>query len=114
MRLSRNDSIGGINESSLDNIILELGSSIDNIISLYQEIENLMYDSSEFFKGDAAESLRDKFSIFQKQFEIVKKNYTSYQDDLITIKATMLEQDNSNKSIFEGFSEQINKDAKNV
>lgn len=114
MRLSSNDSIGGINESSLDNIILELGSSIDNIISLYQEIENLMYDSSEFFKGDAAESLRDKFSNFQKQFEIVKKNYTSYQDDLIKIKATMLEQDNSNKSVLEGFSEQINKDAKNV
>lgn len=112
--INKNDSVGGINENALNDIILELGTNIDNISGLFQEIEMIVYDSSDYAKGDTAEALRKKFNDYQKEFNLVKQNFTSYQNDLIKIKSSMKELDKGSSSMVQEFTEHINAEAKKI
>ena len=112
--ISSSDSAQTIKESQLENFILELNNDIDNISSMLDNIESIMYDTKDHFKGDVANALYDKFEFYQKQIQVLKQNLNSYSDDLITIKNSMVSNDSNIQNAWTAFIEGIASEANRI
>lgn len=113
-KVGANNSVGGINENTIDNVILELGNNIDDIGALFQEVEMLFYDMNEYFKGEVAYATKEKMSTFSKQFVIAKKNFESYQNDLIKVKNQFAKLDKGNVVLTNDFTAGVNAEVKKI
>lgn len=100
-----------LEHNALDTFILEMNSEIDNISVLLREIEMIFYDTNEYFKGDVADALRNKFDRYKRQLEVVKANLLSYPEDLSAIKNSMINNDENLSLAYSKFAENIMKKA---
>lgn len=112
--LSSSDSAQTIKESQLENFILELNNDIDNISCMLENVESIMYDAQDYFKGDVASALNEKFDFYKKQMPIFKQNLNSYSDDLITIKNSMASNDANIQNAWTAFIEGIESEANRI
>lgn len=87
--MNSGNTVGGVNEQELDDIVLQLNSDIDSISTILNQIQMEFYDTSSYFKGDVADSFRDKFDFYDKQMNTIKENLKSYSSDLIKVKEMM-------------------------
>lgn len=112
--LTSSSSAQTIKESQLENFILELTNDIDNISSLLENIESIMYSVKDYFKGDVANAFNEKFDFYQKQMQIFKQNLNTYSDDLITIKNSMASNDTNIQNAWTAFIEGIESEANRI
>ena len=89
MRYMRNDTIGGINPSELDDIMMELNNDIDSITTTLHDIQMKLYNTKEYFKGDVADELQHNFGKYSEQYDLIKDNLNSYIRDLMNVKTMM-------------------------
>ena len=76
----------GTNEKGLDSLILELSNISETIASCLSSMETLINDTSLYFQGDVADSLRNKFSNIILEFPVINSNLESFKNDFINIK----------------------------
>lgn len=105
-----NDTVSAIKEVELENLILELNDIVDKVEFALRNIEMLVYDSKDFFKGKVAESMRTKFSTYTNQIDLLKTNLISYPNDLIKVKNGQLDTDKQSADTFYGFRTEVNKE----
>lgn len=80
------DEIRGTSEGSIDNLILNLGDLSLNVSNVLDNISSLVSESSTYFKGEAAETIRNKVVDIEAVMPIIKSNLESYRDDFVKIK----------------------------
>ena len=100
----------GINENALDDIMLKLNNDIDSISTLLHDIEMKFYDIDQYFKGDVAESVQNKFKSYSSQFEGIKENLNTYVNDLMNVKSMLGKVDVSNINYFEEKADDLTKE----
>lgn len=96
-----------VKETEMENLILELNNDVDNICFVLRDIEMIMYETDEYFKGQVANALRDKFEFYKRQIEVVKNNLLTYPNDLIAIKNSMQNNDKNINVAYAQFSDEI-------
>lgn len=99
----------GINENALDDIMLKLNNDIDSISTLLHDIEMKFYDINEYFSGDVADEIQNKFKTYSNEFDNIKENLSSYVRDLMNVKIMMGKIDTSNMNYFIEKQEEVNK-----
>lgn len=104
----------GIKEGALENLVLELNNDVDKIDFLLRQVEMLMYDTNDFFKGQNADHFRDKFETFRQSIETIKLNLLSYPNDLLKIRDSVKNFDSRVSNQFQEFSTDIRNEAKNI
>lgn len=102
-----NDVVSGIDPTSLENLVLELNNDVDNISSLLHEIDMIVYDTNDYFRGSVAESIREKYGKYKGKSEIIISNLTSYADDLLAIKNSLENNDNKMSTAYDSFGKEI-------
>lgn len=103
-----------INEPAMDDKILQLNNEIDVIMRSLNEIQNKMYVLKDYFKGDVANGIQDKFKTISDQYDTFKANLNSYSRDLTNIKSMMIKIDEQSKQFFEEKSDEVITDRANA
>ena len=103
-----------INETAMDDKILQLNNEIDVIMRSLNEIQNKMYELKDYFKGDVANGIQDKFKTISDQYDTFKANLNSYSRDLTNIKSMMIKIDEQSKQFFEEKSDEVITDRANA
>ena len=103
-----------INEPAMDDKILQLNNEIDVIMRSLNEIQNKMYELKDYFKGDVANGIQDKFKTISDQYDTFKANLNSYSRDLTNIKSMMIKIDEQSKQFFEEKSDEVITDRANA
>ena len=78
--------ITAIKDVEYDEVLNTLSNKADRISELFSNIEMEFYDLNEFFKGEVADSIQEKFEVYKNQISTLKANLESYQKDLINIR----------------------------
>ena len=104
-----NDFNIGINENALDDIMIKLNNDIDSISTLLHDIEMKFYDIKEYFDGDVADEIQNKFKSYSNEFDNIKDNLSSYVTDLMNVKSMLGKIDVSNMNFFIEKQDELNK-----
>ena len=83
------NTVGGINETELDDLILQLNNKIDSITTTLNDVKMKFYDTNEFFTCDVASDFQKQFKAYSDQYELLKDNLNSYVRDLMNVKSMM-------------------------
>jgi len=81
-----NQDIQAINENNLENLIVNLTDLSVTISEYLNDMSKLIFETSEYFQGEASEAVRSKFSEIELEFPTLIRNLESYKDDFIKIK----------------------------
>lgn len=76
----------GINVENLDNLVTELSTICTNLSVCFDELKDNIFETTNCFKGDVGDTMRDKFKEFESQFPTVLSNLNTYIDDFVTLK----------------------------
>ena len=96
-----------INEGAMDDKILQVNNEIDVIIRSLNEIQDKMYELKDYFKGDVANGIQDKFKTISDQYPTFKANLNSYSRDLTNIKSMVMKIDEQSKKFYEEKSDEV-------
>lgn len=110
--ISGSDAVSAIKEVELDSLVLELNDDVDKIEYILRQVEMLVYDTSDYFKGDVADSIRNKFNTYSVQIETLKNNLLSYPKDLLKIKTGQKDNDQESANILNEYSTELSAEAK--
>lgn len=105
--INNNDVVSGLDPILLENLVLELNNDVDNISSLLHQIDMIIYDTNDYFKGNVAEAIREKYEKYKSKNEIIISNLTSYADDLLAIKKSLENNDNKMSVAYDSFKKEI-------
>ena len=75
-----------INEEGIDRLVLDLSDHFERINSILNEINDLIYDSKNYFKCSANDVLLKQYSEMKVNIDNFKANVASYSTDLIKVK----------------------------
>lgn len=82
-----NNKLIGVNEYKINALISELSTFSENINKKFNEIEDCMDSTKEFFICEQGDAFRKKFSEeASSNFSIIKKNILNISTDLINLK----------------------------
>lgn len=81
-----NNDVIGTNETSIDQLIVNLSDLSSNVSTALNEINMLISETKSFFEGEAGDSMRNKFFEIEQSFPIIISNLESYKDDFIKIR----------------------------
>lgn len=100
--------VNGIQKSKLEDFILDLNDDIDSISFMIEEINQIVYDSNDYFMGKVADTMRDKYEELKGLSKVMIKNLITYSDDLVGIKNGSLETDKHMATSFEDYASKAN------
>lgn len=75
----------GINEGNLSQFAMDIVSLNDTISELFTSIDNKMCELKSVFDCNSYEKLFASYDSFKKNYSVVKKNISSYSNDLIGV-----------------------------
>lgn len=78
--------VSGINEGRLDKLALDLLGYIEKINNTLNQISEVVEDTKNYFDSSIANSYRNKYDLFKTNYNVVKKNLSSYSSDLTKVK----------------------------
>lgn len=78
-----------IRESDLDNLIISIMDTADNVSTVFDEISKKVSDLEEYFKCDAIQSILNEYNELKSNYNIIHDNIITYADDLIDVKNNM-------------------------
>lgn len=76
----------GINESKINNLMLDIYDYEEQINALFDKITDIMEKSNNSFQSDNADDLRKKYRDFSINYTNIKNNIHDYSDDLSKVK----------------------------
>lgn len=78
-----------IRETDLDNLIISIMDTADNLSTVFDEISEKVSDLEEYFKCDAIQSILNEYNEIKSNYNIIHDNIITYSDDLIDVKNNM-------------------------
>jgi hypothetical protein len=90
------EDVVGINETGLKLFSETLLKYRDDIKLILDKYSDIIKKSNLYYNGEAADLMRKKFDEFSSNFIIVKKSFSTYSNDMITLVDTYVRSDNSN------------------
>ena len=75
-----------INEEGIDRLVLDLYDHFEKINSILNQINDLIYDSKNYFNCPANDELVKQYSEMKLNIDNFKDNVSSYSTDLIKVK----------------------------
>ena len=81
--------VGGIKESELADVCVEINKYSDNIADIFSRIDDEFAKLPEVYKSESLSTLLDSYNDFRKNYPIVKSNINSYSDDLTELISKM-------------------------
>lgn len=82
VKASGNNKHLGIDENRLRDLIEKVVTEIENVKSACNKMEEVVDDSTTYFKGDAGNAFREKFKDIMIYFPVLETCLASYQADL--------------------------------
>ena len=79
--------ISGISEVGLNKLITDIYDYADASNRIINQINDLVYSTSEFFRSDSGDLYRKKFSRLCEEHSTIKNNILSYTSDFANVKA---------------------------
>lgn len=76
----------GINESGLDNLVLEINNYAENIKKILSEFDDLVQENIQYFDCDAKNKFMAIHNENRYNYSVFEKNILSYANDLMTVK----------------------------
>lgn len=83
----------GINEKGLDNLILKLHDTADQINLTLNAIEDLVEGTNEYFVCEMGDRFRNHFHEQKPNFQTICENIITYSNDLVKVKYKFQEKD---------------------
>lgn len=96
----------GINETEINKLITEINDCSNKIKNIFQQINDQISNTKNFYDCKSATTLRNKYYILNDDYIVVLNNLSSYSRDLLNLKLKYV---NNISSI----SAKIIKDARN-
>ena len=90
------EDVVGINESGLKLFSETMLKYRDDIKLILDKYSDIIKKSNLYYNGEAADLMRKKFGEFSSNFIVVKKSFSTYSNDMITLIDTYIREDNSN------------------
>lgn len=78
-----------INEEDLDNFILSIMDTADEILNIFEKIDNEIFRLSEYLKSEALKNILNEYNEIKSNYAIIRDNILTYSDDLIDVKNNM-------------------------
>lgn len=75
-----------INNSVIDNTIVEIMSISEEIQNLFNKIDSIMEKTSRVYTCESATKLRKNYSVFRENYPIIISNLLSYGTDMTSLK----------------------------
>lgn len=97
----------GVNEDALNKLIVDIIDYKDKIVEILNQISDLIDDTQNYYKCDAATDFRTKFDLYKSNFLVASENIKSYTDELMAAKKDF-------DLINEDFTRQFKNDATKV
>lgn len=99
------DVLYGINEGPLDELIISLTNDADSISTILNSIQMEFYDTNDYFKGDVADSFRDKWAYYNDLIPRVKENLATYSEDMVSVKKLLGDIDVQNSTLLNNYTD---------
>ena len=74
-----------VSQKDLNAINVKLQNNIDSIMRVFNNIEDLIAESNNYFQGDFGEAFNNKYSEFQENFLRILDGLDSFRSDLVNI-----------------------------
>lgn len=78
--------ISGINEVKLDNLVLDIYDYTDKVNQILNNIDELILKSSNYFKCDSSDYIRNRYQQLAFNYTTLKQNMLNCANDLIKVK----------------------------
>ena len=114
MGFTSHETAAAMRTNDFDTLILELNDLVDKISFILRQIEMDMYETEEYFTGEVANSIRNKFKTYSIQNQTLINNLLSYPKDLMNVKISMYDNDSKTVTSLNEFSSKFVAEAKNV
>lgn len=75
-----------VNEEKIDSCILEMTSYIERIKTVFSRIDDVMNRTEKFYRCENADSIRNKYSLFRDNYNVIVMNFMGYVDELKAVK----------------------------
>jgi len=82
-----------INEEGIDRLVLDLYDHFEKINNILNQINDLIYDSKNYFNCSANDELLKNYSEMKVNIDNFKANVSSYSSDLIKVKNKFRQKD---------------------
>lgn len=83
----------GVDNQAIDNLVLNIYDYADRLKKQLDDVETLVYDTSNYYHDQAADSCRKKFNSIKESFPVIYENVISYADDLVKLKSSLKQKD---------------------
>ncbi len=97
----------GIDEAAINKLMTEIIDYSTKIKSKFNQIEDIVSDTINYYDCSVASKYRSKFNLFKEDLDTVVSNILSYNIDLTNLKSRY-------KKNISTLSEQINKDTNKI
>lgn len=81
-----NHDLSGINEDGMDKLILDIRYYQNRLIHIFQQMTEVMEQTSTYFIGPYGDNVRNRFQIIRSQFPVIQNNLDNYIADLLKVK----------------------------
>lgn len=80
------ENFSGINEEGIDKLVIDIYNSAESVHKIFDNISNLIEQTSDYYQTDNGDELRKKFNNFKINFDIINDKLLKYADGLASIK----------------------------
>lgn len=84
--MTNRDVSSAIRESDLDNLIISIMDTADDLSIIFDKINKEVFELQEYFKCDAMDSILNEYDEIKSNYSIIHDNILTYSDDLIDVK----------------------------
>ena len=96
--------VAGIKEEELSSLSLEILDHADRVSELFTQIDSCMEKLPACYQGPSAQKLLERYQELHALYPVVKRNLTSYSDDLMTLIKKMHAGDKQLRNLFREFT----------
>ena len=75
-----------INVNEINKLILDIVDSSNEIKSIFNKIDDLIYETKSYYDCASGNLLRNKYSQFRYNYDILISNILSHKEELINLK----------------------------
>lgn len=86
-----NNDINGINNDLLDKLISDIGSYNDDLLLMFNDIDDEFHGALKHIKCDVSRSLKESYEEISNNYKIINSNISSYVTDYANVKQAYLE-----------------------
>lgn len=85
-----NNLLNGINNDLMDDLIKDINTYADDILIIFNQINDSFVEGIDYFVCDIKESLKELYEIMSDNFKIINSNILSYGTDYVRVKQAYL------------------------